>query len=105
MAKHNENVTLERTGKADISFKGKELANSTSNPDGVKQRWTEMKVFKTISGKYITQVLGLSKIKGEVTRSTVNIADTPDDIPNILGFGDLAKQIYAKLMIMFNQRM
>lgn len=105
MAKSNEKVTLERTGKANLTFKGKELVTTTSNPDGAKQRWTEMKVFKTVSGKYVTQILGFSRVKGEVTRSTVNIADTPSEMQDILGFGYLAKKIYAELLIMFEHRM
>ncbi len=104
MAKSNKQIVLPRTGKPNLSFKGKELAASTTNPDGIKQRWAEMKVFKTVSGKYVTQILGFSTVKGEVTRSTVKIADTPEDIPNLLGFGYLAKQIYDKLKLMLDQR-
>lgn len=105
MAKPNEPVVLERTGKADLTFKGRELAATTSNPDGIKERWTELKVFKTVSGKYVTQILGFSNIKGEVTRSTVDVADNPEDIPNLLGFGNLAKEIYKQLKMMLSQRL
>ena len=105
MEKTNKPMVLERTGKSDLSFKGRELAASTSNPDGIKNRWTELKVFKTVSGRYITQILGFSNIKGEVTRSTVDVADTPEDIPNLLGFGYLAKEIYRQLRLMFDQRL
>lgn len=105
MEKPNEPVVLERTGKANFAFKGRELASSTSNPDGIKRRWTELKIFKTVSGKYITQILGFSKVKGEVTRSTVDVADNPEDIPHLLGFGPLAKEIYSKLQIIFDKRL
>lgn len=105
MAKQNEPVSLKRTGKTDLTFKGRELAASTTNPDGIKQRWTEMKVFKTVSGYYVTQILGLSTVKGEVTRSTVEMTDTPEELPNLLGFGDLAKQIYTQLRLMLDQRL
>ena len=98
-------VRLERTGKPDLEFKGNEVASTTSNPTGSKKRWTELKVFKTTGGRYVTQILGLSDMEGERTRSTVSVIDDLDDLPNILCFGDLAKQIYKKLSLLFSDHL
>ncbi len=98
-------VRLERTGKPDLEFQGNEVASTTSNPGGLKKRWTELKVFKTVGGRYVTQILGLSEVEGERTRSSVRVLEDLNDLPNILGFGDLAKQIYKKLSLLFSERL
>lgn len=104
MSSSNERIVLERTNKAGIEFKGRLLASSTSDPHKIKSRWTEIKLFKSVEGKFITQILGLSNVKGEVTRSTVKIAETPEELTDILGFRALALEIYKQLKIKFTER-
>ena len=95
----NSNIILDRTGRVPIEFDGMQIAKITSDPNGHKNRWTEFKVFKTKYGKYVVQILGMTTIKGEFERSTVKDVNDLDDIPNILGLGDLAKAIYKQLSI------
>jgi hypothetical protein len=66
---------LERDGLGPLTFEGRELAHvSTCGP--YKDRWVELTIYKTTGNSYITQVVGQSRVQGEVSRCSVKVHDT-----------------------------
>jgi hypothetical protein len=65
---------IERSGALDLEFNGELLADVSSRLDN-QPRWTEVRIYKTSSGKYVTETLGLSEYRGERERRDVQIVD------------------------------
>lgn len=64
-------------------FDGELLADRTSGYPGAS-RWLETRVYRTTSGKYVTEMIGRSRVAGEQDKITVNVYDNPADVR--LGF-------------------
>jgi hypothetical protein len=75
----SERFILRRLGNVDLEFHGQLLANETSFEEG-KNRWTEVRIYSTESGKWITEVVGCSTVEGEINRPKVLICHTPQEV-------------------------
>jgi hypothetical protein len=70
---------LERNGTIDLEFDGELLADVSSRLEDAR-RWLEVRIYKTASGKYVTELVGETTVPGEGTRRTVRVIDKPEDL-------------------------
>lgn len=71
---------LERTGALDIEFEGSVLADLSSREDDA-DRWTEIRIYKSSTGRYVTEVIGRTIVPGERDRVDVRVVELPEDLP------------------------
>ena len=93
----NDIIIVERDDNTDLRFSGVELAHvSSEKPDGPSsQRWTELTLYKTNSGKYVVQKIGVSILDGENDKHSGFVCDSTDAVVAELGFeGWLSKNLY-----------
>lgn len=97
---------LMRDQALDLEFEGVLLADLTSRYDkpgprsGVtwdeelgRERWTEVRIYRTTSGKYVTEIIGKSRMRGDATLRTVRVVDKPDDVAGALIIGTNKKKL------------
>lgn len=97
---NGEMFRLERDGEPDLAFEGFLLASvSSKGRSRDTGRWTQLSLYKTRSGKFVCQEVGLSQWEGERTRNRVVVVELEHDIQEFFGFGWLAKELYAKVEI------
>lgn len=91
-----ETITLDRDQAPDVRFTGEKVAHVSSfrQSGPGSQRWTELNLYKTKSGKWVCQEVGMSLWVGEETRYSVHIAETDKELVDSLGAGSLAKDLY-----------
>ena len=65
MNKETEETTLQRDGEKPISFSGVLIAEESSDPDKLQDRWTEFKLYRTSGGKFVAQCVGKSVMPNE----------------------------------------
>lgn len=72
------------------------LASVSSQQHGGESanRWTELRLFRTMEGVYVAQQRGCSRWEGEYERNEVLTADTAEEMTRKLGYGWLAKELY-----------
>jgi hypothetical protein len=68
---------LSRPGQLDLVFDGELLAEVASKDEPDQPRWTEIRVYKTATDKYVTELVGKSVVPGERDRININVAETP----------------------------
>ena len=68
-----------RDGERVITFAGVELASVTSR-ERTKQRWIELRLFKTQAGSYVLSGCGRTLKQGEVDRHWAQVSDAPEGI-------------------------
>lgn len=68
-----------RDGERTLCFEGAKVA-SVSSEMPVKDRWSELTIYLTVSGQWILAGVGRSRIPGEVDRPWVVTSDDPVDI-------------------------
>lgn len=76
-------VRLRRAGNVDLVFQGVLLADETSREEG-SQRWAEVRIWRTDSGKYVVQRIGRSTVAGEVDKITTRVVVDPDRLSEVL---------------------
>lgn len=69
-------IRLKRDNNTDLVFTGRLVARVTSDPSEFGGRWTELKVYETRGGQYVSQSLGLTEIPGEHDRSVCLVSTT-----------------------------
>lgn len=74
---------IERPGALDLEFDGQLLSNVSSR-EGTALRWTEVRIYRTSTGRYVTEVVGRSVADGEKDRLDVKIVDNPQELPKAL---------------------
>lgn len=74
---------LQRNGDIDLVFEGELLAERSTHEEGA-QRWAELRIWRTDSGKYVTQRLGKTTIPGEVDKIHVRILLDPSKVAEAL---------------------
>lgn len=62
-----------------LVFDGDLLAERSSEYVGAS-RWLETRVYRTTSGKYVTEMVGRTRMAGEADKITVNVYDKPADV-------------------------
>ncbi len=102
-----EDFTVPRkdTGRY-INFSGTLIAYATSDPDEVRDRWAELRIFESTTGKYIGCSIGCSCLPGESDLIDATYATTIDGlIPFFTVDGkrtNLALSLFAQLMPQLN---
>lgn len=74
---------IERQTDIPLIFDGDLLADMSSQEDG-QDRWQEIRIYRTASGKYVTEVVGMSVLATDRIFRTVKIADTANDVREAL---------------------
>lgn len=66
--------TIERHADVPLTFDGEVLASlSTHKPTAT--HWTELRIYKTESGKYVTESIGCTTVHGQHPLITVHVCD------------------------------
>lgn len=66
-------------GERELQFTGRLLGESSSWCEG-KERWAEIKIFRTRAGAYIVSGVGRSVINGEVQKRWAQVCDRPEAV-------------------------
>ena len=72
-------VTIYRAGGLPLEFDGRVLGFATSD-DGVKERWFEVAIYATVTGKYVVHGAGMSEVDGEEDRHWAEVCETPAEV-------------------------
>ncbi len=78
-----ENFRLERAGQPDLVFDG-ELIADVSSRELTQRRWTEIRIYATATGKYVSEIAGITLIRGEKNRRVVKVAESPEELRQAL---------------------
>lgn len=70
---------IPRDGTTPLRFTGIELGHSDSFEQG-KQRWSELTVYRTDTGKYVIHGEGVTDVPGEDNRSWAAVCDNADGV-------------------------
>jgi hypothetical protein len=70
---------LQRPGRVDLAFEGELLADATSHMAG-QQRWQELRLYRTDSGKYVLEEIGRTEVPHEIDHRRVWVLDTPGEV-------------------------
>lgn len=71
--------TVPRRHDVALVFEGELLAEVSSQTPG-SRRWLETRVYRTESGKYVTEMVGRTVEPGEEDKITVAVHDKPADV-------------------------
>lgn len=74
-----EEIEVMRNGELPLIFEGEELGFATSFRDG-KDRWFEVMIYRTASGRYVVNGIGRSLLPGEEDRSWAIICEKPAEV-------------------------
>lgn len=91
-----DTIELKMVDENNIKFEG-ELLGSVTSHIASKLRWTELYVYKTVSGKYVCYSVGKTLLSNEKDRCSYAIFDEITDISNFFGFTWLAKHLYSAI--------
>ena len=91
-----ETILIQTDTGSDLRFKGYEIGHvSSEKPDGPSSiRWTEITLYKTESGKYVVERVGMSVADGENNKIAAYVCDDHEAIKKVLAFGWLSKLLY-----------
>lgn len=99
----NDTITLSVDNKPDIRFTGECIGAASSSDNnasgssysGSTGRWTELKLYKTIGGRYICHQVGRTRWQGERDLYKAKVCETEEDVISFFGHRWLAKELYA----------
>lgn len=96
-------ITVARDNDSDLRFEGELVAEASSSDNdavgsysGSVGRWTELRLYRTASGKYVAQSIGRTRWQGEHDRYSAVICETKADVIKFFGHGWLAKALYTE---------
>lgn len=70
---------IPRDGTTPLRFTGIELGHADSFEPG-KQRWSELTLYRTDTGKYVVHGEGVTDVPGEDNRNWAAVCDNPEDV-------------------------
>src|SRR4051812_41381294 len=79
MAEH----VIHRSGEVDLMFEGELLADLSSRQER-RPRWQEVRIYRTATGKWVTELVGRSIVGGERDRVRVTVCDTATEVRDSL---------------------
>lgn len=79
-----ENFRLTRPGDVDLTFEGELLATESSRTNDHQTRWQEVRIYRTASGKWVTENVGRSVRDGERDLPRVSVCETPVQVRDSL---------------------
>lgn len=94
-----KSYSLKRDTGPDVAFYGEKIAevDSRDYKRGARQeRWTEMVMYKSGSGKIVVSISGRSIVPGEVDRLKVKVCEDIEEVFKKVGFSHLAKALYEE---------
>lgn len=65
-----------RDDARELHFSGVKLSDVSSRT-GAKQRWIELRLYRTVGGNYVVERVGCSKVAGEVSFFFAQTCETP----------------------------
>jgi hypothetical protein len=71
---------LARPGQIYLSFEGELLAEVDSKDSDDQRRWTEIRIYRTDTDRWVTEIIGRSLVRGEKDRTKVAVCDTPAEV-------------------------
>jgi hypothetical protein len=96
-----ETITLQRGNDRDMEFVGELVAEESSSSNnasgaysGAAGRWSELRIYRTKSGRLICEQVGRTQWQGEHDRHSARVCDTDEEIVDFFGHGWLAKRLY-----------
>lgn len=75
---------LERVSAVDLSFDGELLAEATSDTGG--DRWQEVRIYRTVSGQWVVERTGCSRVDGEVPRPRAQVCTSVEAVRRAVHF-------------------
>ena len=101
-----QTYVIARDNDTDLRFSGELLASQSSSLDkessassGTTGRWTELRLYRTQSGKYICEQVGRTQWQGERDCCKAAVAETQEKVIEFFGTGWLAKKLYEQAAI------
>lgn len=99
-----EKITISRDNEPSLRFSGELVASTSSSADkamgssysGQAGRWTELKLYKTVGGKYVCQSVGRTCWEGERDRYSAAVCDDIAGVIEFFGHRWLAQDLYAE---------
>lgn len=85
-------ITIERTGKRPLMFEG-ELVEEMYGVNGKANRWHDISVYKTAGFKFVVVIKYTSNWEGEIGFTTAEIAETPDEVADVLEHHDCTSYV------------
>lgn len=85
---------LARPATVDLVFDGELLADVNSKDDPEQTHWTEIRIYRTDSGKYVCETIGRSALAHQKPRITVRVADSAAQVRDALQRGDPNDRVY-----------
>jgi hypothetical protein len=74
---------VKEKGGQSLSFHGELIGSATSQSERrPRARWSELRIYRTQSGRYVVEGVGRSTIAGEVDRPWAHVVDTPAGVVN-----------------------
>lgn len=75
---------VERQTDIPLRFTGELLADLSSRDDPGQPRWQEIRIYRTNTGKYVTEVVGQTTVRSERVFRTVTVLDNAGDVRHAL---------------------
>ncbi len=75
---------LTRPSELDLEFEGTVLADVTSRDNEQQTNWTEIRIYKSVSDRFVTEVIGRSIVPGQNDRVTVTVINEPTQVATAL---------------------
>lgn len=77
---------LQRDGDSPVAFAGELLneADSQGHQGPTENRWYQVRIYRTMSGKFVVEIGFRTHWQGESDRNWVEICDTPAEVRRIL---------------------
>lgn len=74
---------LERDNGVDLAFDGVLLSEASSERSNVP-RWTEIRIYQTATDRFVCEIVGGSRVEGEVERCRANVFDSAVELRDSL---------------------
>ena len=89
---------LDRDCGPKYEFDGELIAEASSQHEsGSTGRWTELRLYRTVGGKYICERRALTCWENETDSHEAEVALTAEAVVLFFGYGKLAKQVYKQV--------
>lgn len=75
---------LIRPATVDLVFDGELLADVSSKDDPGQTHWTEIRIYRTDTGKYVGETIGCSALPDQRARITIRVVDSADQVAKTL---------------------
>lgn len=85
---------LIRPATVDLVFNGELLADVSSKDDPGQTHWTEIRIYRTDSGKYVAETIGCSAVPSQRSRIVVRVVDSAEQVAKALERGDPKDRVY-----------